>query len=154
MEEMKTLQVLAVDDHKIFLDGLRHILAGNNIHMAISEALSGQEALELLAKNTYDAAVLDIDMPGMNGLKVLERVKELYPRLPVLMMSMFPEKDEKALRAFELGADGYLNKSCKPVDFLHAVERIVAKESCFSGDFLEYVTRYLLTKKPPPPANA
>jgi CheY-like chemotaxis protein len=91
------LRVLVTDDEPIFLKRLKDILRKANAPLEIFEALSGKEALEMLATNKYDAMALDIDMPGMNGLTVLKKVKEQYPKLPVLMFS-FPKMTNASLK--------------------------------------------------------
>jgi CheY-like chemotaxis protein len=124
------LRVLVVDNDPAFIKSLRRSLSRNRVPVDICEALSGKEAIGLLADNEYDALTLDMDMPGMDGLRVLDEVRELYPKLPVLMLTFLPEEDESVSRALRLGADGYLYKWKSRTDLLPAIERIVADSPC------------------------
>lgn len=119
------LRVLVTDNDPAFLKSLRSSLEKGRVPVEIFEAQSGKEALDLLDENEYDALTLDIDMPEMNGLEALERVKTSHPNLPVLMLTFLPEEDESVSRALKLGADGYLYKWKSRTELLPALERIV-----------------------------
>jgi len=81
--------------------------------------------LDLLRRKPWDVAVLDISMPGMNGLDALKQVRQEFPDLPVLILSMYPE-DQYAIRMFKAGADGYLNKSSAPEELVKAIKKVHA----------------------------
>ena len=118
------LQILIADDHPIFRNGLKQILAEEEGMNVKGEASDGYEALKLLETNTYDALVLDLDMPGISGLDVLKQAKTLYSKLPVLILSFFPE-EQYALRALKLGASGYLTKESAVSELVDALHRII-----------------------------
>ncbi|RZL06135.1 MAG: response regulator transcription factor, partial [Rubrivivax sp.] len=108
----ETIRVLIGDDHRIVREGLKQILADAPDVQVVAEAQTGEEVLaqvrELGGSLGLDLVLLDIAMPGLDGLDVLQAIKREHPRLPVLMLSTYPEK-QYAVRCIRLGACGYLN---------------------------------------------
>jgi DNA-binding NarL/FixJ family response regulator len=121
-----TIRVLIGDDHRIVREGLKQILADAPDVAVVAEAQSGDEVLAqvraLGGPEGIDLVLLDVAMPGSDGLDVLQRLRKEHPRLPVLMLSTYPEK-QYAVRCIRLGACGYLNKSADPDDMLLAVRK-------------------------------
>jgi two-component system invasion response regulator UvrY len=115
------MKVLIVDDHEVVRRGLKQILMDAFPDAIFAEAANSQEALDLVGKQRWDILLLDINIPGRNGLEVLEEVHKHQPKTPVLVLSAFPEQDF-ALRALKLGAAGYLTKQSAS-DELHAAVR-------------------------------
>jgi len=126
-----TLRVLIGDDHRIVREGLKQILAEAPDVRVVAEAQTGPEVLAQVAALQgqtgagLDLVLLDIALPGIDGLDVLQALKREHPRLPVLMLSTYPEK-QYAVRCIKLGASGYLNKSADPDDMLSAVRKVAA----------------------------
>jgi len=122
----ETIRVLIGDDHRIVREGLKQILADAPDVQVVCEAQTGAQVMaevqNLGGLLGLDLVLLDIAMPGMDGLDVLQALKREYPRLPVLMLSTYPEK-QYAVRCIRLGACGYLNKSADPDDMLAAVRK-------------------------------
>jgi DNA-binding NarL/FixJ family response regulator len=118
------IRVLIADDHAIVRKGLRQI-AEEQGSMAVSEAADGQECLDKLRQEHWDALVLDINMPGRHGLDVLQVIRDSRPDLPVLVLSMHPE-DQYAMRVLKSGAAGYMNKDAAPNELVQAIEKVVA----------------------------
>jgi DNA-binding NarL/FixJ family response regulator len=116
-------RVLIVDDHHVVRAGLTQLLSTCPDVAEVDEATDGQQALEKIREQEWDVVILDIFMPGDNGLKVLKKIKSEHPRLAVLMLSMHAE-DQYALRALKAGASGYLNKSCLPEQIIEAVIKV------------------------------
>lgn len=119
------MRVLIVDDHQIVRHGLNEVLADAFPALETGEAENSQSALELLMKQEWDLVLLDINIPGRSGLEVLEEVKRLRPKTPVLVLSAYPE-DEFAVRSLRLGASGYLNKSLASDEILAAAKKALA----------------------------
>ncbi len=121
-----TIRVLIGDDHRIVREGLKQILADAPDVNVVAEAQRGDEVLAqvraLGGHDGIDLVLLDIAMPGIDGLDVLQRLRKEHPHLPVLMLSTYPEK-QYAVRCIRLGACGYLNKSADPDDMLLAVRK-------------------------------
>lgn len=118
-------RILIADDHMILRQGLKQILADELTGAKFGEAADATQALALLHKQTWDALILDINMPGRNGFEVLDEVKRHFPFLPVLVLSSTPE-DQLGLRAIKGGAAGYLNKQTAPEQLVEAVQTIMA----------------------------
>ena len=119
------LRILLVDDHAVVRQGLKQILAEEFERSQFGEAQSVQEALDLLRGRKWDVVVLDIDLPGRSGLEVLKEVKSCPARIPVLVLSMYPE-DQFAIRTLKAGADGYLTKQSAPEELVNAVRKVCA----------------------------
>lgn len=123
----KPIRVLLGDDHRIVREGLKQVLADAPDIEVCAEATTGAEVLD--AVQAHDGALgvvlLDIAMPGRDGLDVLQELRKRWPALPVLMLSTYPEK-QYAVRCIKLGAAGYLNKSADPDDMVAAVRKVAA----------------------------
>lgn len=123
------VRVLLCDDHKIVREGLKMVLADDPGLQVVAEADSGPGVLELVQSlqgpQGVDVVLLDIAMPGMDGLNVLQNLRRDWPGLPVLMLSTYPEK-QYAVRCIQLGASGYLNKSTDTDALVAALRRVAA----------------------------
>jgi len=115
------MKILIIDDHEVVRRGLRQILSDAFPQAVFGEAATSQEALDKAAKDRWEILLLDINIPGRNGLEVLEEVHKSQPKTAVLVLSAFPEQDF-AVRALKLGAAGYLTKQSAS-DELHAAVR-------------------------------
>ena len=124
-----TVRVLLGDDHKIVREGLKMVLADDPGLMVVAEADSGPGVLDMVqalqGPQGVDVVLLDIAMPGMDGLNVLQNLRRDWPGLPVLMLSTYPEK-QYAVRCIQLGASGYLNKSTDTDALVAALRRVAA----------------------------
>ena len=118
-------RILIADDHAIVRRGVRNLLEEEIPDVVIAEAADAREAIQLLLRDPWDLMVLDINLPGRNGLEVLEEIRRLRAATRVLVLTAYPE-GEFALRAFQLGASGYLNKQTAFDELLTAVRRILS----------------------------
>ena len=116
------IRLLICDDHLIVRQGLKQILADAPDIEVSAEASSGCEALRLARQGGLDAVLLDIAMPNRDGLDTLKQFRSELPRLPVLMLSTYPDK-QYAVRCLKLGAAGYLNKSADTDQLLEAIRK-------------------------------
>jgi len=116
------IRLLICDDHLIVRQGLKQILADTPDIEVAAEASSGCEALRLARQGGIDVVLLDIAMPNRDGLETLKQFRGELPRLPVLMLSTYPDK-QYAVRCLKLGASGYLNKSADTDQLLEAVRK-------------------------------
>ena len=123
------IRVLLGDDHRIVREGLKQVLADAPDIEVRAEAVNGVEVMEkvqaLHGSQGLDVVLLDIAMPGRDGLDVLQELRKAWPTLPVLMLSTYPER-QYAVRCIKLGAAGYLNKSADPDDMVGAVRKAAA----------------------------
>lgn len=124
---MTPLNILIGDDHRIVREGLKQVLADAPEIAVVAEAETGPEVLQRVQALGGDeglhAVLLDIALPDRDGMDVLQELKKNWPRLPVLMLSTYPEK-QYAVRCIKLGAAGYLNKSAHPDDMIAAVRKV------------------------------
>ncbi|PUE18327.1 response regulator transcription factor [Limnohabitans sp. WS1] len=124
-----TVRVLLGDDHKIVREGLKMVLADDPLLQVVAEAETGPGVLDAVYKlqgpQGIDVVLLDIALPGMDGLDVLQALRRDWPGLPVLMLSTYPEK-QYAVRCIQLGASGYLNKSTDTDALMAALRRVAA----------------------------
>jgi two-component system, NarL family, invasion response regulator UvrY len=118
------MKILIADDHPIVREGMKQIIAKASDMTIGGEALNGQQTLELIAAEEFDAVVLDINMPGRDGLEILKEIRRSRPTLPVLLLSMYSE-DQVAVRALKAGASGFLNKESAPRELVHALRKII-----------------------------
>ncbi|WP_287155233.1 response regulator transcription factor [Candidatus Solincola tengchongensis] len=128
------MRVLVVDDHPVVRKGIIHILEEDPGVETCVEAGSSAELMERLAGERWDVVVLDINLPDRNGLDVLRDLKAAYPRLPVLVLSVYPE-DQYAVMALRAGAAGYLPKDGLAEELLTALHKVA------SGG--RYITQHL-----------
>jgi DNA-binding NarL/FixJ family response regulator len=118
------MYVLIADDHANVRRGLREIVADAFAGTQFSEAANGDEVLTQLAKSQYGVLLLDINMPGRSGLDVLQDVKHMYPKLPVIMVSVQPE-NQYASRCLRAGASAYVNKNSASEELGPAIRKII-----------------------------
>jgi DNA-binding NarL/FixJ family response regulator len=136
------MRILIADDHPFIRKGIRETLAEELGAHEIVEAADGIEAYEFLLSRPFDIAIVDIAMPGKNGLELIKEVLALRPGLPFLVMSVYSER-EFAERAYRAGARGYLAKSSPPPEFLEAVRRILGGKAYVSPEYGELLVRGL-----------
>lgn len=119
------MRVLIADDHAVFRRGLRDTLAEAFSKVTFGEARTAQEALDQVRRQDWDVVILDISMPGKSGLDILDDLKRMRPKLPILLLSMHPEQ-QFARRALKAGAAGYLTKDGVPEELKTAIKKIAA----------------------------
>lgn len=139
------IRVVVADDHEVVLGGLRTVFQGTEISI-IGEARSGEEAVRLVMQLQPDLVMLDVRMPGGDGLSALGRIKLELPNMPVLFLSTYDNPTYLA-RAVALGACGYLLKTCDRNQILAAVRAGAAGESVWTRDELRRVTGALSTPR-------
>jgi two-component system invasion response regulator UvrY len=130
------LRVLIADDHPIVRRGLKQIIDETSDIVVAGEASNGWEVLNKVRSTSYDAVILDITMPGMDGVDVLAQLRKEKPELPVLMLSMHPE-EQYAVRALRRGAWGYLTKESAPEELVTAIRKVSAGGRYVSSSLAE-----------------
>jgi two-component system, NarL family, invasion response regulator UvrY len=122
--EQKELRLLIADDHSVVRQGLKQILTDEYSDAQVDEAISGNEALEKAREGNYDVLILDISMPGKNGLEILKQLRTEEIKIPVLILSMHSE-NQYAIRMLKAGASGYLTKESASDELIEAVRRVL-----------------------------
>jgi DNA-binding NarL/FixJ family response regulator len=134
------MRVLIADDHPFIRKGIRETLAEAIGMLEIEEASDGSRAYDLLTTFAFDLAIVDVSMPGKDGLELIKDTLALRPGLRFLVMSVFPER-EFAERAYRNGAMGYIAKASPPSQFLEAVRRILGGRVYVSPEYAEVLVR-------------
>ncbi|WP_334120009.1 response regulator transcription factor [Limnobacter sp.] len=132
------MNILIVDDHMIIRRGLVQILEEFEGQYVIEQAADGVEAMQKLRKTPFDAVLLDVALGERDGFDVLKSVRSEFPKLGVVMLSVYPEA-QFALRAIRSGANAYLNKGCSPVELSQAI-----KMACAGQVYLTAATANLM----------
>jgi DNA-binding NarL/FixJ family response regulator len=120
-----TIRILIADDHAMVRRGLAQILEKSGDMEIVAEYANGIDALNWLGNHDCDVVLLDIAMPGMSGIDLLKQLQEMKSKLPVLIITAYPE-DQYAVRLIKAGAVGYLNKECAPEEVVNAVRSVVS----------------------------
>jgi two-component system invasion response regulator UvrY len=119
------IRVLIADDHAILRRGLREILMRALEGATYGEANDAQQVVAEVQNRDWDLVILDVSMPGRSGLDVLRDLKVLRPKLPILVLSMYPE-DQYGKRILKAGAAGYMNKESAPEELIKAIRKVLA----------------------------
>jgi two-component system, NarL family, invasion response regulator UvrY len=130
------IRVFIVDDHAIVREGVRRIIGVPGDMEVAGEAANGEAALETLATLGCDVVLLDLALPGIDGLDVLRALKARIPALPVLILSIYPEEDY-AFMAYKEGAAGYLTKESLPAELIDAIRKVAQGKRYISDSFGE-----------------
>ncbi|MGB4069608.1 MAG: response regulator transcription factor [Nitrospira sp.] len=141
---------LIVDDHPFVRRGIRDLLLDEGTYSTITEVGNAAEAISAVCRERWDLLILDLALPDKHGLEVLKEVKLLRPKLPVLMLSLYPER-EFALRALKAGASGYLTKDQAPSELLVALKEVKAGRRYMTGSLANQLVSYLDRGQPAVP---
>lgn len=141
MEPIVT-KILVVDDHAVVRQGVKQILNEQFQGAVIGEARNAEEMIDRIRKFTWDIVVLDVGMPGKSGLDALKELKQVCPKLPVLVLSAYPE-DQLARRMLKAGASGYLTKDSAPNELVQALKKILGGGKFVSASMAELLVANL-----------
>ena len=119
------IRVLVSDDHALLRTGVKEILTHGFQDIVFGEAADAEQVLSSVQAQEWDLVILDLNMPGRSGVEVLRELKRLWPKLPVLVLSMHAE-DQYGRRLLRAGASGYLNKEVVPDELIKAVRKVLA----------------------------
>ena len=136
------IRVLLADDHIIVRGGLRRILEESGDMEVVAEAAEGREALQQIHQIKPDVAVVDISMPGLDGLEVISQVRHYYPKLPILILTMH-EEEQYVVRAIAAGANGYITKRSAPEQLVKAIRKVYAGGRYLSDTAAESLAQHM-----------
>lgn len=125
------IRILFADDHNVLRQGLKLILESSGEMKVVASYANGIDAINWLRRNGCDVALIDIAMPGMSGIDLLKQIRKEKPKLPVLILSAYPES-QYAVRLIKAGAAGYLNKECAPDEVVSAVHCVLGGKKYIS----------------------
>ncbi len=147
------LNILITDDHQIFREGMKQFINREVDMKVCCEASSGEEAIQLIMDKDINVVILDIGLPGRNGLDILQDIRKIKPKLPVLVFSMYPEENY-AVRAFKAGADGYLSKDSFDTELIEAIRTISQNKKYITSSIAEKLASELSNPKNELPHNS
>ncbi len=143
---MEKVKLFLVDDHKIFREGLKHLIEVEEVGTVVAEAGNGQEFLLKLEDATPDIVLMDISMPLMNGIEATQMAREKFPDLKVLALSMHGD-EEYYYKMIEAGVKGFLLKDSGIKEIERAIFAVLEGESYFSNELLRQIISGMNSKK-------
>lgn len=143
------IKIIIVDDHPVVRRGLKQIINEEPDIKVTGEAENAQETINLIRRTECDAVVLDISLPGMSGIDLMKQLKQEYKRLPILILSVYPE-EQYAVRMIKAGASGYLTKESAPEELVKALRRVVSGRKYISASLAERLADDLEPSDKPP----
>ena len=136
------IRVLIVDDHTIVRKGIQQLLEDTDDIRIEGEACRASEMFRKLDEKEFDVILLDISLPGRSGVEALKHLKDNYPEIPVLILSMYPE-EQYALRVMKSGASGYLTKESAPDEMVHAIRTTARGKKYISTSLAEALAEHI-----------
>lgn len=130
------IKILIADDHTIVRRGLKQILLEGFPTAQVGEVPDAEELIKKVIAETWDVVISDLSMPGRSGLDALQQIKQIQPKLPVLILSIHPE-DQYAIRALKAGAAGYLSKDLAPDELVIAVQKVMLGKKYITASIAE-----------------
>ena len=149
----RILRVFVADDHAVFRQGLRALLDSEPDLKLAGEAATGREAVEGVAGARPDVVLMDIQMPGINGIEATRRILETDPGVGVVVLTMF-EDDDSVFAAMRAGARGYVLKGADPDEILKVLRAVAEGEAHFGPEIARRLTRFFSAPRPADAAEA
>ncbi len=146
-EKMKNLRILIVDDHPMFCHGVKTLLESKLGFEVVGEATNGEEAVKLAKTLQPDVVLMDIRMPGLNGIEATRQITSLQLNIKVLIVTMF-EDDSSVFTAMRVGARGYILKDADRDEILRAIRAVGEGEAIFSPEIASRLIEYFSTANP------
>ncbi len=143
----ETLRILVADDHPLFRSGMRSLLNAEPGFQVIGEATNGDEAVQLAAEINPDVILMDVQMPGLNGLDATRKIVQANPEIKVLVVTMF-EDDHTVFSALKAGARGYMLKGASPDDVLRAIRSVASGDAIFGPEVAARLLDFFTTIRP------
>lgn len=141
------IRVVLADDHVFVRDGIKSLLENEANIEVVGEAIDGNDALEVVAESKPDLLIVDIRMPNLTGIEVVEKLRSENNDVKIIMLSMH-ESEEYVLKSIKAGADGYLLKGSSKEEFLKALHNVAAGGKYFSGDISSILISQLTNSSP------
>ncbi len=148
---MEPIRVLVADDHQLYREGIKTLLENDDTITVTLEASSGTAILQELADHPVDVVLMDIDMPGMDGVEATQRVKRQHPDTRILILSMYDDL-QFILRVLKAGASGYLLKETENLDLANAIRALAIGSSYYSERISDKLCDYLANPTPAVPS--
>jgi DNA-binding NarL/FixJ family response regulator len=150
---MDTIRLMIADDHQLFREGIKALLASIDIAEVVAEAGNGREAVQQALEHDPDVILMDIQMPEMNGVDATREIVEANPRIGIVMLSMYDD-DASVFTAMRAGARGYILKGADQGELMRAVEAAANGEALFSPSIATRLIRFFSSPRPDLPLDA
>jgi len=150
---MNRIRILIADDHPVFRYGLRALLSAEPGTEVVGEATTGDEAIRLSASLQPDVILMDLNMPGINGIEATCSILAMHPQIRILMLTMFDD-DDSVFAAMRAGARGYLLKGTEGDETMRAVHVVGSGEAIFSPSIARRLMQYFGAPRPAAPPQA
>ena len=148
----RTVRILMADDHAVFREGLRYVLGSEPDMEIVGEAATGKEVVEKAAELGPDVVLMDIQMPGINGIEATRRILSSDPKVGIVVLTMF-EDDDSVFSAMRAGARGYVLKGADPSEILKVVRAVAAGEAYFGKEIAQRLTDFFSVPRTASPAE-
>jgi DNA-binding NarL/FixJ family response regulator len=148
----RTIRILMADDHAVFREGLRFVLGSEPDMEVVGEAATGREVVERAADLGPDVVLMDIQMPGINGIEATRRILGTDPKVGVVVLTMF-EDDDSVFSAMRAGARGYVLKGADPSEILKVVRAVAEGDAYFGAEIARRLTDFFSVPRPASPAE-
>jgi DNA-binding NarL/FixJ family response regulator len=145
---MACVRIVLADDHPLVRSGLRALVLAADDLDVVGEAATGEEAVTLAASLQPDVIVMDLRMPGLNGIEATRRIMQAHPQIHILVVTLF-EDDDSLFAALRAGARGYILKDANEVEVLRAIRAVSGGEAIFSSTMAERLIASVITPGPP-----
>lgn len=139
------IKVMITDDHKMVREGIKQLLELNDSISVVGMASDGDECISILESKKPDLLLLDINMPGKNGLEIIEEIKKLNFNVKIILLTVHNEVDY-LLKAVEIGADGYVLKDSGSAELVNAIEIVMSGESYIQPDMIPMLNSKMIAK--------
>ena len=148
----RTIRILMADDHAVFREGLRYVLGSEPDMEIVGEAATGKEVVERVADLGPDVVLMDIQMPGINGIEATRRILGSDPKVGIVVLTMF-EDDDSVFSAMRAGAKGYVLKVADPTEILKVVRAVAEGDAYFGAEIARRLTDFFAAPRPSYPAE-
>ncbi|MBU0637296.1 MAG: response regulator transcription factor [Planctomycetes bacterium] len=136
------IRVLIADDHAVVREGIKRIIADLDDMEVVAEAADGAELLAAVTTSSWDVTLMDLAMPGLSGLELVEGLRRRAPQRPILILSMYPE-DQYAVRALRAGAAGYIYKGNPPDEVIKAIRMVASGRRYITPEVAEHLAAHV-----------
>ncbi len=150
---MEPIRILIADDHPLFRDGLRALLASVPDTEVIGEVATGEDAIAQATALQPDLILMDIQMPGVNGIEATRRILQASPHIGVIVLTMFEDNDS-VFAAMRAGARGYILKGADQAEILRAIQAVASGEALFSPAIAKRLMHFFAAAQPSTPSSA
>jgi len=143
---MDKIKLLVADDHKILLDGIVSLLRSEKLFEVAGTACNGNEVMELVKKNDYDICLLDINMPGLDGMEAAKLIKTIKPGIKIIILTTYNDR-EIISELIHIGVSGYLLKNSDKLELVEAIHKVMSGRYYFSAEVEEIIMQGVAEKK-------